>query len=89
MKMKIHILYRPKSEHATTVESYVRDFARRGYTNMTLLSLDTREGSAEAALYDIMSYPAILAIADDGSLQKLWQGDELPLMDELSSYARA
>ena len=39
-----------------------------------------------ASLYDIMNYPAILALRDDGSILKTWEGDELPLMDEVAYY---
>jgi hypothetical protein len=48
--------------------------------------LDTVEGDDMAKLYDIVQYPAFLAIKDDGQLEQLWQGDSMPLMDELVYY---
>ena len=87
--MKLLILYRPNSEHATEVESYVRDF-ERGYEagkRLELVSLDTRDGAATASLYDIVAYPAILALADDGSILNVWQGKPLPLMGEVAGHA--
>ena len=42
-----------------------------------------------AQLYDIVQYPALLVIDDKGGLAKYWQGDTLPLMDEVSGYLRA
>jgi len=82
------ILYRPDSEHATAVESFLRDFrVRNGGVNVETENVDSREGIAMASLYDIVRYPAILALADDGSMLHLWEGDELPLMDEVASYA--
>lgn len=86
--MKLLVLYRPNSEHATEVEAFVRDFSH-GYEagkRVELLSLDTREGAATASLYDIVSYPAILALANDGAVLNLWQGKPLPLMNELAGY---
>lgn len=82
------MLYRPNSEHGRQVEDYVRDFKRR-YPDikLELLLIDSREGSAMASLYDIVRYPGILALADDGSATMVWQGDELPLMDEVAGYA--
>ena len=44
-------------------------------------------GSATATLYDIMRYPAILVLQNDGYLQKSWEGEQFPLMDEIFSYA--
>jgi 3-deoxy-D-manno-octulosonic acid (KDO) 8-phosphate synthase len=51
------------------------------------MSIDTREGSATATLYDVVQYPAILVLQTDGYVQKIWQGEQLPLMDEVASYA--
>lgn len=58
-------------------------------SRLEVLNIDSREGSALASLYDVVRYPAILVLQDDGSLQKSWEGDELPLLDEVAGYARA
>lgn len=87
--VKLLILYRPDSEHSTQVESFVRDF-ERGYEaakRVELISLNTRDGAATASLYDVVAYPAILALADDGSPLNVWQGVPLPLMHEVAGYA--
>ena len=87
--VKLLILYRPDSEHSTDVESFVRDFQHRFETGrkIELVSLNTRDGAATASLYDVMTYPAILALADDGMMLNLWQGVPLPLMNEVAGYA--
>ena len=88
--MKVVILYRPNSEHGRTVEEFIRDFqASRGAKQLEALNVDTREGSATASLYDVMQYPAVLVLQNDGYLQKSWEGQALPLMDELAAYASA
>lgn len=87
--MKVLVLYRPNSEHGRSVESFIRDFKYQHEANanhLDVTDIDTREGVATASLYDIMQYPAILILADDGSLIKSWEGESLPLMDELASY---
>ncbi|HSX17038.1 MAG TPA: hypothetical protein VLH86_02975 [Patescibacteria group bacterium] len=86
--MKLLVLYRPDSEHASTIESFVRDFERQyeAAKRLELKSLNTRDGAATASIYDVMSYPAILALADDGSVLNMWQGIPLPLMDEVAGY---
>jgi hypothetical protein len=86
--VKLLILYRPNSEHATTVEDFVREFQRRHDigSRLELVSINTRDGAATANLYDIMSYPSILALADNGSVINTWQGEPLPLMDEVAGY---
>lgn len=86
--MKVVILYRPDSEHGTMVETFVHDFkARNSSVHVEEMNVDGREGIAMVSLYDIMQYPAILVLADDGTLVNMWQGTELPLMDEVAAYA--
>lgn len=89
--MKVLILYRPNSEHARLMEDFIREYQARhqGGGHLEVLNIDTREGSATATLYDVVQYPAILVIQTDGFVQKVWQGDSLPMMDEVASYAQA
>ncbi|HLZ14418.1 MAG TPA: hypothetical protein VKQ34_00325 [Candidatus Saccharimonadales bacterium] len=86
--MKLVILYRPDSDHASDVESFARDFQRQHDLGkkLELQSLSTRDGAATASLYDVMSYPAILVLADNGSILGMWQGVPLPLMAEVAAY---
>jgi thiol-disulfide isomerase/thioredoxin len=84
--MKVVALYRPKTEQEGKILDFARDYKQLRNKDIELLSLDTVEGDDLAKIYDITSYPAILAIKDDGQLQHLWQGDNFPLMDELDYY---
>lgn len=84
--MKAVVLYRSKSEHGTKVEQYAREFERRTSKKLDLQEIDTVEGDNLAKLYDVVQYPAIIATAEDGQLLKLWQGDQLPLIDEVAGY---
>jgi hypothetical protein len=88
--MNLLILYRPNSEHGRLIEEFIHEFKSRHYTDrMEVVDIDTREGIATATLYDVVQYPAILVMQNDGSIQKMWQGPELPLMDEVASYTNA
>lgn len=88
--MKVVILYRPESEHATSVETFVHDFQKRHpSTKVELINIDHRDGIAMASLYEVMDFPAILVLAVDGRLQQFWQGKQLPLIDEVAGYAMA
>ena len=84
--MKLIVLYHPHSESARLIEEYVADIQRRRNVKVDLVSLETREGADLASLYDIVRYPAILATDDVGRPLKDWQGEQLPLRDEVLSY---
>lgn len=84
--MKVAILYHPNSEHARRAEEYARDFELQHGKSIELLSLETKEGSDLSRLYDIIQYPALLVLREGGELIKEWQGEQLPLMNEVSGY---
>lgn len=84
--MKALMLYRPNAEFARMVEEYVRDYARQRGGTIELVSLNTPAGADLARTYDIVRYPALLVTRDDGSLLKEWQGEHLPLMNEVAGY---
>lgn len=82
------MLYRPNSEHSRKVEDYVKNFIKINRDRkIDLVSLDTREGSATASIYDVVEYPAVLALSDDGSVLRNWQGEQMPLINDLAYYA--
>jgi len=86
--MRTVILYHPEAEFAGLVQDFKREFEQRHQDRkVDLMSLDTTEGSEMAKLYDVVRYPAILVIASDGQLQKLWQDRPFPLMDQVAAYS--
>lgn len=86
--MKVVILYHPHSDQARNVESFARDFSRQTSKKVELVSLESRDGAATATLYDIVQYPAILALDNAGAMLRAWQGPILPLMNELAYYTQ-
>lgn len=86
--MKVLMLYRPNSEHAQKVEQFAREFNKYYIDHkLELVNLNTRDGASTALLYDVMQFPAVLAVTNDGQLIKEWHGETMPLMNEVSYYA--
>lgn len=89
--MKLLVFYRQNSEETRKVEDYLRDLTRmHDVREQDIRAVDpnTREGSTDASLYDVLSYPGIVVTDNYGQYIKSWSG-ELPLMDELISYTFA
>lgn len=88
--MKVVVLYRPESEHGRQVEEFIRRFKANGSTGkLETVNIDTREGNSVAMLYDVTQYPAVLVLRDDGILQKLWEGMDLPGVNDVQGYLLA
>lgn len=87
--MKAVILYKPGSEHDTSVNEYVREFGRETGKTIALVDCDSSQGIEIAGMYDIMRYPAIVVFRDDGSYIESWLDKEKwPTASELSFYAQ-
>ncbi len=70
-------------------EEFINDYkVRHQDSQVEIMNIDTREGSATATLYDVLQYPAILILQTNGYVQKIWQGPELPRLDDVASYAQ-
>lgn len=87
--MKVLVLYRPRSEHRSQVEEFVRRY-RSDYpeSEIEALDVDQQDGALMASLYDIMDYPTILVMRSDGSALQTWQGDgNLPSVGDVNYFA--
>lgn len=47
---------------------------------------DTREGVGFCKVYDVVEYPTILALDDNGAVLASWRGQMLPTFDEVSYW---
>ena len=83
----VTILYRPDSEHERPVMEFQRELAKNQVITQ-LVNVDSRDGTALAKLYDIVRYPGVLLIEQDGRLRQAWSG-ELPTLSDISYQAHA
>lgn len=84
--MKALAFYHLNSDSARSVEEFAHNLESRTGKTLELVSLETPEGDEKSQVYGIVDNPAILVTTDDGAMQKLWQGSQLPLIDEVVSY---
>ena len=84
--MRLLVLYHPYSEQASAVDSFNHDLQARYNSSAELVSVDTRGGAEVAEMYDITSYPAVIATDYEGKLLNIWQGESLPLINDIAYY---
>lgn len=87
--MKTVVLYRENSEQRTPVEAFIRDYEKATGLGIERVELDSIRGAELAQLYGVDAYPAILVTRTDGSLYQMWQGMQLPPVEEVEHAARA
>lgn len=85
--MKVVVVYRYESDHAREVLDFLRDFSQRTSKEIEEIDPDSREGVGFCQTYDIVEYPTLIALSDDGQMQHVWRGRPLPQINEVSYYA--
>ena len=84
--MRVVVVYKSESDHAREVTDFLHDFGRQTGRVLEELNPESPEGDAFCRVYDIVEYPSIIALSDDGQLQHLWRGRPLPTISEVSFY---
>lgn len=84
--MKTIVVYKDDTDYAREVTEYLDDFTRQTGHRLETIDPDTKEGTDFCRAYDIVEYPSIVALSDDGNLQNLWRGLPLPTISEVSYY---
>lgn len=85
--MRVVVVARDNTDYARSVEMFLEDFARQTARTLEVLDPDSADGESFCRSYDIVQYPTIVALSDDGQVQNLWAGTELPTINEVSYYA--
>lgn len=84
--MKAKVIYKYESDHAREVLDYLRDFQRRTGRTLEEVDPESKDGIDTCRAYDIVQYPTIIALADDGHMLNMWVGTPLPTISEVSYY---
>ena len=85
--MRVVVVYKDQTDYARQVSDYLRDFLRQTGRDLEVMDPESRDGIGFCATYDIMQYPTIIALSDDGQVQNKWPGLPLPTISEVSYYA--
>lgn len=85
--MRAVVIFKEQTDYARTVLDYLRDFERRTGRTLETMNPETPDGAQFCRVYDIVEYPTIVALSDDGILQNMWRGLPLPTITEVSYYA--
>jgi len=85
--MKTYMVYKEESDHARAVSDFMRDFERQTGKTLETVDPESRDGAGFCQTYDVVEYPTLVAVDDNGVLQNMWRGKNFPTISELSYYA--
>ncbi len=79
-------VWREGEDYSRAVEEWMREFEHRTGVEIESITPDGRDGMGFCETYDIVEYPTILALNEDGAVLASWRGRELPLFDEVAYW---
>lgn len=82
--MRVVCIYRDNEEYSRDVTEWLENLRRQTGRELETMDPDQNPGFCEA--YDIVEYPTIIAIGDNGEVQSVWRGRKLPLINEILYY---
>lgn len=86
--MRVVVVYKQRTDTTRDVETFLRDFSQQTGHALDALDPESLPGIDFCRAYDIVEYPSIVALSDDGQMQNLWRGVPLPTISEVSYYVR-
>ena len=84
--MRVIVITKENTDYARSVTMFLNDFARQTGRTLETLDPDTPDGASFCRTYDIVEYPSIVALSNDGQMQNMWRGRPLPTISEVSFY---
>ena len=82
--MRVICVYRDNQDYTRSVDEWLDNFRRQTGREIETMNPDENPSFCEA--YDIVEYPTILAIGEQGDVRALWRGKSLPLINEVLYY---
>lgn len=87
--MRTILIRKDDQDYTRDVITWLRDFEHQaGAGLIEEIDPETTEGENLVETYDLLEYPAIMVLAEDGSVVQMWKGMPLPSPDMVSYFAR-
>lgn len=82
--MKLLVFYRQKDGVDSEYDDFMKSLSKLS-APYEQINPDSRDGSDRAEIYEVVSYPTIMLVDDDGRPLAIWR-DSLPSVDQINTY---
>ncbi|PKL31699.1 hypothetical protein CVV43_01055 [Candidatus Saccharibacteria bacterium HGW-Saccharibacteria-1] len=86
--MRVAVVFKDQTDYTRAVSDYLRDFKIQTGHELETINPESPGGIQFCESYDILEYPTIIALSDDGMMQNSWHGLPLPTVSEVSYYVQ-
>ena len=82
--MRIVCVFRDNQDYTRSALEWLESFYRQ--TGYQIEQLDPDKNPHFCETYDIVEYPTLLALSNNGEVRAMWRGRNFPLINEVSYY---
>lgn len=82
--MRVVCVFRDNQDYSRSVTEWLENIRRQTGRELEIIDPDTNPGFCEA--YDVVEYPTIMALGNNGEVHASWRGKNLPLINEVLFY---
>ncbi len=82
--MRVVCVYRDNEDYTRSVDEWLENIRRQ--TGHVIETMNPDENGGFCETYDIVEYPTIIALDNNGGVLNMWRGRTLPLMNEVLFY---
>lgn len=82
--MRVICIYRDNQDYTRSVDEWLENIRRQTGREVETMDPDTNTHFCET--YDVVEYPTILALGNNGEIRASWRGRNLPLINEILYY---
>ena len=82
--MRVICIYRDNEEYTRTVTDWLEDFRRQ--TGREIETMDPDQNVSFCETSDIVEYPTVIVLDNNGSVLASWRGAMMPLKNEVLYY---
>ena len=85
--MRLVVVMREKRDYSREVYMWLGDWDRRNPgLQPEIIDPDSRDGVGFITAYDLLEFPAVIVLRDDGSVVHMWKGTPMPGLDEVRGH---
>lgn len=85
--MRVVVLTKERTDYARQVETFLVDFKRVTGRELEVIDPESPDGVGFCRAYDILQFPSMIALGNDGQMLHIWKGLPFPTINEVSYYA--
>jgi len=86
--VRVVVVFKDRTDTTRDVETFLRDFNHQTGHELESLDPESMAGIDFCRAYDIVEYPSVIALTDEGQMLNLWRGIPLPTISEVSYYVQ-